>query len=274
MATFGGLAAPRLAWAETPSASAERDPGERAREAFQQGVSAAAHRNFARAVAEFELALQLRPTPSVEYNLAAALYEVERYREAHGHLERVLRAPSVADEVRAGAEALASVLTPHVALLAVDFSAESAPRSSLLLDGHVVDADLWGRPMALEPGGHSVELSGQFGPLAQKEVVVELGRTTAVSLHVIGVPASTEPSSDTANTGRGEHLAAPATSGLPDRDSPKNTVPLRRSWKLWTSVSAAVVVAAGVGLGLALSQRNGNSPTDDGDTLGPGVLTW
>jgi hypothetical protein len=189
-------------------------------------------------------------------------------------LERVLRTPSVADEVRAGAEGLASVLTPHVALLAVDFSTESAPRSILLLDGHVVDADLWGRPMALEPGGHSVELSGQNGPLARKEVVVALGRTTAVSLHVIALQESTDMPGAPGDRGRSERLAAPTTSGVPDRDSPKNAAPLRRNWKLWTSVGAVVVVGAGVGLGLALAQHNGNSPTDEGDTLGPGVLTW
>jgi hypothetical protein len=258
--------------AEAPGGELVRDPEVRAREAFQQGVLHASQRNFARAVHEFELALALRPATAVRYNLAAALFELGRFPEAHGHLARVLEAPDLSVPIFNGAQDLALALAPNLALLTVDVSGAETPEAVLRIDGFAVDAQAWGRPVALEPGQHVLELSAAHRPLVQKHVELALGRTTEVSLHVVALPEARSAPVATARRPRATAASSPAQ--MPRPNGRERAQPHWSRWKVVSTVGAVVAVGAGVGLGIALAHRSERAPKDDVEPIGPGVLSW
>ncbi|MFM2416092.1 MAG: hypothetical protein RL385_815 [Pseudomonadota bacterium] len=273
LACVAALVASTVVRAELPSGpDTLRDPELRAREAFQQGVAYASQRNYARAVQEFELALALRPATSVRYNLAAALFELGRFPEAHGHLARVLAAPDLSVPIFNGAQDLSLALAPNLALLTVDVSAAGAPEAVLRIDGYAVDARVWGRPVALEPGEHVVELSAAQRTLVQKHVELTLGRTTDVSLHVIALQTPGPLPVTGARRPSAQRSAPPVA--LPQADGHDQPRPLWMRWKAVSTLAAVVAVGAGVGLGIALAHRGESAPKDDVEPVGPGVLSW
>jgi hypothetical protein len=223
-------------------------------------------------VQEFELALALRPATSVRYNLAAALFELGRFPEAHGHLARVLEAPDLSVPIFNGAQDLSLALAPNLALLTVDVSAAGTPEAVLRIDGYAVDAHAWGRPVALEPGEHVVELSAAQQTLVQKRVELTLGRTTDVSLHVIAMQTPGPLPVASARRPSSRRAAPPVE--LPRADVHDQPRPFWLRWKVVSTLGAVVAVGAGVGLGIALAHRGESAPKDDVEPVGPGVLSW
>jgi hypothetical protein len=233
-----------------------------ARAAFESGMNAVRRKDFETAADAFEHAFALQATPNIEYNLAAALFELGRFVSAQQHLERVLAEPTLGQNVRLAAIDLQERLRPHVARLSVNVIVDGEQDPHLYVDDAEVAADEWSAPHAVEPGLHHVRVMDGFETLVERDISVEPGREANLDLQLVPVPVVVEVPA-----------APPAKAPAPLDEI--DVEPTRgRSWKLWVGISAAVVVsAAALGVGFGLRDKSDSTPHTEG-TLGPGALVW
>jgi len=237
---------------------------ERARALFQKGVELANQGQFGAAEVRFRGALDIHHAPAVEYNLAAALFELHQYEEAFNRCQSVLRHRDTPGPLRERAQALERALYPHVARLTVIASSASNDLT-VRVDGEALDASLLGVPRAVPPGNHLVLAARGELTLSQRSVDVPLRTAAIVDLSLIVAEAAIQP--------RHTIAAEPGARAERLRDDPQS-LRKRRLW-FWGGIAAGVVVAGvAVGVGISFAKREpATEPPVAGD-FRPGVLTW
>ncbi|MBX3270362.1 MAG: tetratricopeptide repeat protein [Sandaracinaceae bacterium] len=244
-----------LALATAQGASAQREEEapdapaiEQARALFAEGVAHASAERWARAIDAFERALALRSAPAILYNLAAALVESGRYRDAHGHL-LALEADAETAEMPAPLAALARELRARMDREAGRLRIARAPAvrdAEVVLDTVPVPEAQLATALPVTPGEHTVVATRGARLIATVTVHASAGALTEVTLAAEEEPAPVIVRAET---------------------------PLVEEPLFWAAVAAGVLVLAGVVvLAAALAAEPSQAPVA-GD-FSPAILTW
>lgn len=257
--------------AEAAPVPAEPSPEDlkRARILFQRGVQLTQREEFGAASKRFREALALHYAPSVEYNLASALYETGQYLEAYNRTQNVIQHPSTNADVKALAERLERTLRPYVARLTLVTNGDDSD-IAVRLDGAPLDPKLLGVPQAVTPGKHQVVATRGETTLSDREVSIPV-RTAAII--DVSVFVTQDAAAITLETSEPPPEPMPAS---PSHDDSRTGGDWKRDWRVWTSVGAGVIaVGLGVTLALTLGKQDGDASDKpvQGDS-GPGVLKW
>lgn len=179
----GETAAP----SENGARAAEAPPRARRAEAnrhFKAGLSQLNAGNPNAALAEFEAAHAILPSPVVQYNIGLAQKELFRYPEAIAAIERYLADPRVSGERRREAEALVAELRAQI----VDVTLAELPDGArVVVDGRWVgDAPLG--PIPMVTGRHLVEITADGFVPARREVSIAAGMEAEIPIPLIASP--------------------------------------------------------------------------------------
>jgi len=240
------------AHAQTPEVPAEEAELERARALFYEGVELLDAEQWSQAEARLREVLDIRYSPVVAYNLAAALVPQGHYVEACHHLRRV-RADLDADREVLGA---AEQLLDHaeVELGRVTIRVEGSTEGlSLRLNGEPLALSALQAPVEVDPGEVEVVALRDGREVAWSKTTINRQTSLEAVLQLRISPAQLP--------GR-----AAAVDLRPRPPPPASAQPLRLAdnrgvdsdegivaqWWFWTA-AAVVVVGAGVTTGLLLS---------------------
>lgn len=225
------------------SAVAQAEPGEatlaEARRLFARGVAHARAERWREAADTFEAALVLHAAPPVRYNLAAALVEIGRYREARAQIDHVLADEGASPELRALAGTLAERVRAEAGRITIELSAETSG-AEVTLDGEPLPEAWLAREIPVRPGAYTVAASRRDAVIAEAEVVVGAGDASRVHLVLAGSPGPL----------------------------------LHEDWRLWLGVGAgAVALTVLVVVAFVLTSSAAAGAPIEGNFT-PGVLTW
>ena len=267
---------------------------------FQQAVALFNDGNFNAALAEFQRAYDLRPSPGVLYNIGLTQKALFRYDEAVDTLERYL-----AEETKLSPERRAECIqltTEMKALLAPITIAIEPAGASVSVDGRSVGKAPLARALRLAAGSHTIETTADGWKSQKRELMVSAGVPLNLSVrlelipktglvHINAAPPESEIRIDGRMLGRPPaHVELGAGGHQLDVQAPKYTPysieliiaagqtrtldivlqkPPKRiyeKWYLWTPLALAVAGGLGIGLGLGLK-----APDPLRGTLAPGV---
>jgi len=178
------------------AAGAQQSPEEQARGAFQRGVAAMQRRQFADAIAEFELSYGLVPRCSTQFNLAVALEEMRRYADSLSTLARYQGDCAATMPAPNGAYVLDALPRLHARVGTLTLRLQPASQVASVTVDNRLRSD-WNGDLALDPGPHSVVIRGHDGQLLRRDVMVSEGSRDAISLSLSGgtspAPLASEP---------------------------------------------------------------------------------
>lgn len=240
-----------LPWATSASAqtasSGDASSAGEARGLFEEGVALAKSERWAEALWAFRRSRKLMPRPSTSYNIANALYRLDRPVEGLAELDAYERMPGVrgneaalvrGDKLRTLLES--AVAEARLAITPVDAEVYVDDRRS---KGSGSD-----RVIRLNPGPHSLRITRDGYEATKKEIHVERGSREKYVIALkpltpapvaVEIPASAV-TLDSVETG-----AAPSSAGGDDR---KRFVKRPGFW-----VMIGVLVAGGVAAGVAVA---------------------
>ncbi len=239
----GVLLVPSLALAQTNEHAAVT----RARQLYQQGVSAYDREDYTTAERLLRESYQTHPHPVTLRNLAATLERLERRADACNELARLIRAHPDADE-RQNAERTLANLSDRVGKLEIDVSVTGA-------DVKIDDKWVGVAPLPtwyVEPGDHKISAAKQGFKPAEASVSVGANEKQPVKLTLIATEAPGMPG---AGLGTGTD---PGANGGTQSGMPPKTIAL-------ITGGALTAVALGVGI---VYQIGTSSAQDDVDSLG------
>jgi tetratricopeptide (TPR) repeat protein len=243
----------------------------KARQLFQRGVELAQREQFGQAAQRFREALVIHQAPTVEYNLAAALFELGKYEEAFNRAQSVEHAADTPEALRARAQKLSRALYPHTARLTVTASSSSEEDVAVHIDNEQLARTQMGIPRAVSPGNHHIEAERQGKVISERDIQVPLRTAVIVDVSLIIAEAAAQqvaavqtlPDTDAASP-----ASEPVSGERDDRDRKKRI-------RLWSGIAAGVVaIGAGVALAVLLSKDGGKQEQGVAGDFMPGVLTW
>lgn len=252
----------RWAWlallVSVPSLATAQDTSGRsvARSLFHEGVACLDASDFACAADRFRRSNQLRPSPVVVYNLAAA-------EEALGHVAiaselflGLSRDAQASDEVREAAEAKHRQLQPRVAFAVI--RVDALRDAELRLDEQPFPAQAIGVRTPVDPGSHTVRAVRDGGVVAEVTFEAASGEATEISLEIPTERATpAEAPAATAPTVLVPPVIAPPDSPPPASPPPldeTSTRPNHRGRRVALVLTALAVVGGGIALGIVLSR--------------------
>lgn len=249
----------------------------KARRLFDDGVTLAKTERWAEALWAFRRSRNLVPRPSTSYNIANALYRLDRPVEGLAELDTYDAMPGVvsneaAQERGATLRGLLEEAAAQVDLAITPVDAQ------VYVDGRRAKSKGADRVIRLNPGPHSLRIARDGYRSATMELQAKRGSRQA---HVIALkpkgPVAVavelpEPSSvvDPVSV---DPIETAAASREPVEDDRK---PFVKRPGFWGMIGAIVVVGVGVGLGVGLTRKNDSAPcgttgtcaTTQGLTLG------
>lgn len=233
--------------AEAPPDVDEVAPIERARARFAAGVEHAAAQRWARAIDAFEEALELHRAAAIEYNLAAALVESGRYRDAHGHLLALEGDPEAGEDLLALGRGLRERMDAEAGRLRIE-RRPTAAGAEVLLDTIPVPEEVLATPIPVREGEHRVAVVDGPRTLDAQTIVARAGAVTDVRLG----PESAV-----------EDPAIPLDPATPIVEEPL----------FWVAIGGGVLLVVGaIVLGVVLASESGQDPVA-GD-FSPAIVTF
>jgi len=244
-------------------AAAQDTQQEEARKLFQEGLGLAEVDRWAEALSAFRRSAALVSRPSTSYNIANALYRLDRPVEALAELDEYDQMPEVrySESARERGRALRTLLESTVGEVHLKVTPETA---AVFVDGRPSLLTGPERHLMLNPGEHSIRVTHEGYEPDRREIRVERGsrETHRVQLQPQAVPTVSEPvlslsPSSIAVSGSQNGLPGPA----PIEDDPDDRE--RRFVKrpgFWVMIG--VLAAAGIGAGVAIAvTRNDDAPS-------------
>ncbi len=248
-------------WLPSAAAQIEGTRHERARDLFKQGIALAKSERWTEALSAFRDSAELFPRPSTSYNIANALYRLDRPLEGLVEL----------DEYQGMSEVL------------IDAAArERGAKLRKLLEGAVVEirlaitpagADVFvdeqpfayagpDRAIRLDPGNHAIRISHAGYQTAVREIQAEPGSQHAQTIAL-------EP--HTRSSRRAAGAPAPSIAFEPDQPSAGTTRNGEDDRKRFVKrpgfwVLIGVIAAAGIGAGVAVALTRKDDGTSCGTT--------
>lgn len=171
------------------AASAQQSPEEQARGAFQRGVAAMQRRQFADAIAEFELSYGLVPRCSTQFNLAVALEEMRRYADSLSTLARYQGDCAATMPAQNGAYLLDALPRLHARVGTLTLRLQPAGQVASVTVDNRLRSD-WNGDLALDPGPHSVVVRSRDGQVMRRDLSVSEGSRDTISLSLSGGTSS------------------------------------------------------------------------------------
>jgi len=251
MRRFGAVALV-LALLGAPGSAAAQDEtagGKQLQEAydhFREGESLFRHRKYAEALAEYQQALELSPSPSLRYNIGVCQYRLDNPLESRRQLVQYLAEIPPAlltEERRQEVQRYLGMIDGSLGLLEVQVAVEGAAVS---VDGTVVGTAPLSAPVAVLPGDHEVSAAAEgYAPLSMPVSVQAAGR---LSLQLVLTPqAPPEPEA-------GTEVEVPVEP-LPVAPPPPSDEGISAAW-FWVTTGIAGAAAVGAAVtGALLSQR-------------------
>ncbi|MEM7434214.1 MAG: hypothetical protein AAF436_03610 [Myxococcota bacterium] len=230
------------------SAQSDEWTNEVAKRLFEEGVRLASAGRWSAALDRFERSSSLVPRASTSYNIANALYRLDRPTEAMAELDSSGHLFDPEDRsLLARRDELRTLLRSQVAEVRLRLSPHDA---SLIVDEQEVSTLGTRRLLRLDPGRHSLRLTRTGYASFEESLVVIAGDRISRSLTLEPVHDPLPPSPSAALT-----PTLPAQAADPPDDR-RRFVKRPGFWVL-----IGVVVAAGVGAGVAIAlTRKDDSP--------------
>lgn len=210
------------------------DKRDRARELAREAAALFQAGNRRAAVAKFEEAYAVFPTPALLYNIGKAYAGLSDHVRAHRALSQFLRETNeslVDDDRRAEARAILDDLAPHVGVATI--TAPAFAGATLHLDGVALGVAPLPGPLAVTPGVHEFTAHRADHLVARKRVTVLGGGRLDITLTRI----------------EDDLEKVFITKEVPSR-------PVYKRWWFWTAIGATV--ASSVALYIATNPRQVN----------------
>ena len=231
----------------TASAQAETGRVERARRLFDDGLTLAKYGRWSEALSAFRRSAELVPRASTSYNIAHALYRLDRPADALEELDRYDDLP----EVRGGGtawergDALRRLLEDAVAEVRL---AITPATSKVFVDGQLSSATGPQRTLRLNPGTHSIRITHETYASSSREWQLARGSRET---HMIALQPQ---------IAAGPSAIAITSVSNSITDAPQDDrKPFVKRPAFWVMIGAIVVVGVGAGVAVALT-RNDDAP--------------
>lgn len=235
------------------------EPEARARDLFDEGLAFAQADRWPEALAAFRRSATLVPRASTSYNIANALYRLDRPVEALSELDDYDRMPEVQLDGRAQrrGDELRALLLDAVGEVRLTVTPTAAV---VFVDG--LPSPLQGRQrrILLNPGVHSIEVTHEGYAPDRREIRVNRGSRHSYSVE-LEARASTIPPASTLTMGQSTIAVSRDGQSAPGpqepADEPKRFVKRPGFW-----VMIGVIAAAGIGAGIAVAvSRKDDAPS-------------
>jgi hypothetical protein len=182
---------------------ARADDTEKAVRLFSDGRALLEQKNVQGAYAKFSEAERLAPKGAgILINLALCEEQLGKPAAAYEHFERAVAVLDATDDRRAFATDHANALRSKIALLTIALAPTAPGTTEVRRDGRPVPIGELGRPEAVDPGVHVVDVRAAGRSDRRFEVTLRAGDATSIQA---------EP---------GDAAAVPATEGSPEAVSP------------------------------------------------------
>ena len=232
----------------TADAQSDVWTNEVAKRLFDEGVRLASAGRWPDALDRFRHSARLVPRASTSYNIANALYRLDRPTEALEELDNSKDLVDPTDRpVWQRRDQLRALAKAQIAVVRLRLK---PPNARLFLDGVIVPGAGTPRMLRLDPGRYALRLTGQGYAPYEETLVLRPGARTNKSLalepihHVEPIPAVTP---------------TPLSSMAPPPQEPSEPRRFVKSPGFWALIG--VVAAAGIGAGVAVAViRNNDSP--------------
>lgn len=183
------------AWAGQPTAatSCNASPQQCGRQAFQRGVEAYEHGDYATALEHFERAYEIRPHPAVALNLALCQDKLGLHAEALQRLDDALQDEQTTPSLRKHIQTERDRVARQVATIVVD---TPGTNTSVSVDGQRLEGP--SPSIRVNPGRHKVTIEVTGREAVQRELHVAPGETLRITLDqrrevVIVMPPGRKP---------------------------------------------------------------------------------
>jgi hypothetical protein len=193
--------------------------------------------------------------PTIQYNLAVALFELDELREARDLLDAARAHPDTTPDAAAAIDDLTGRVNARGGAIRVELEGATVGVEVLLGDEPVAPETL-GTPMWVLPGSYVVRGVREGVEVARHELVVAAGDSVVATLVVAPTPAATA-------------AAAPGEPADPEPVDGSGTV--FGTWWFWAGVG--VVAVAAVVLVVVLSADDSDPEPVQGD-FEPGLVRW
>lgn len=241
------------AYAQTATVGDE-STSEQARRLFGEGITLAKSEQWAEALWAFRQSRNLVPRPSTSYNIANALYRLDRPVEGLAELDSYDAMPAVRanDATRKRGAALRELLEGVVAEARLAITPADA---EVYVDDRRTKTRGKDRIVRLNPGPHLLRFSREGYEPTTKEVQVERGSrlTYAIALRPLTPAPVSAALPPTALPGTVDPLETGSAPAEPPVDEKK---PFAKRPGFWGMISAIIVVGAGVGVAVALTRKD------------------
>lgn len=183
-----------------------------ARELAVEGAQSFEQRDYRNALDRFRRAFAVFPAPSIAIMEARSLVGLGRFVEALDKYEETLRTPLADDAPDAFRQAVADAareaeeLKPRIPRLTLDIDAETRalPGFDLMLDGKRIRGALWGVPLPVDPGEHTVRASATArAPVLRRVALAEAARELVRVDFAASVPSAAVTETATASASPG-----------------------------------------------------------------------
>ena len=241
----------------TAAAQDQQSPQYRARDLFQDGVTLAKSERWPEALSAFRRSAELVRRPSTSYNIANALYRLDRPVEGLAELEQyesmseVLSSP-VARERGAKLRSLLESAVAWVRLAITPGDAEA------FIDSRPTKGTGLDRTIRLNPGLHSLRVTHDEYATSTRQLDLERGSRQA---YTIGLHPRT-PVAARAIELAPSSVAIDGTElgGAPVDPAPDDRSRFVKRPGFWIMIGAIAAVGVGTGLAIGLTRRNDAPP--------------
>jgi len=230
------------------AAQGEATTQESARELFEEGVALANSERWAEALSAFRGSAELVPRPSTSYNIANALYRLDRPVEGLEELDKFEAMTEVLlnKAARERGATLRGLLESAVAEVRLAITPTGA---DVFVDGRLSAGTGFEREIRLNPGPHSIRITHDGYKTSVREIRVERGSRQAQTIALQPLTPSTALAVAVAPPSVSlEPNERSASSGGANEDDRKRFVKRPGFW-----VMIAAIAAVGVGTGVAVA---------------------
>lgn len=237
--------------AAEPTPAAPPDPAAAARAAYQKGADLYKAGRYREAIAAFEAADRLKPSPALQFNIGQAWEKLGDHEAALAAFARYLRLAPAAPNREAVRKSVGALEARLAATGRQMLHVTTDPAGAeLSVDG--VAAGRSPLDAAYLPGAHTLAATAQGRRSVTRDVVLSLERSLAVELLL-------EPGEDPAASPVAASPLAATPPGAPLEATRPDPAPVpveRKSWLGPIIAGGIGVVAAGAGIAMGVQARN------------------